>query len=166
MSEFFPRKFSPDLDKKLRSVLSEKAHVSAAVIFRGQGESAQLLSCRRTEPEHLKGGWEFAGGGVDSHEDETPLEAVHREILEELTVEIEVLHYLPGPNEDGTWNLTESKVLHAHISVIKANQEIELQPQHDAFEWLGLDEAETAVKWLEPDIPILRAAITWIKANS
>jgi hypothetical protein len=56
--------------------------------------------------------------------------------------------------------------LHAHISVIKPNQEIQLEPQHDTYEWLDLDNAETAVKWLEPDIPILRAAIEWIKANS
>ena len=146
--------------------MSDKAHVSAAVIFRGNGDSAQILSCRRTEPEHLKGGWEFAGGGVDAHENETPLQAVLREIREELTVEIEVLHYLSGPNDDGTWDLTETKVLHAHISTIKPNQEIELKPQHDAYEWLGLDEAETAVSWLEPDIPILRAAIEWIKVNT
>jgi len=163
--EIFPRVESLGLYKNGKS-LSDKAHVSAAVIFRGSGSNAQILSCRRTEPEHLKGGWEFAGGGVDSHDDETPLEAVHREIQEELTVEIDVLHYLAGPNPDGTWILTETKVLHAHISVIKPNQEIKLEPQHDAYEWLDLDNAETAVKWLEPDIPILRASIEWIKANS
>ncbi len=146
--------------------MSEKTHVSAAVIFRGSGASAQILSCRRTEPEHLKGGWEFAGGGVDAHEGENALAAVHREILEELTVEIDVLHYLAGPNADGTWDLTETKVLHAHISTIKNNQQIELKPQHDAFEWLNLENAESAVKWLDPDIPILRAAIEWIKANT
>ena len=146
--------------------MSEKAHVSAAVIFRGSGDAAQMLSCRRTEPEHLKGGWEFAGGGVDAHEGETALQAVHREIREELTVDIEVLHYLAGPNPDGTWDLSDTKVLHAHISTIKDEQEIKLEPQHDAYEWLDLENAETAVKWLEPDIPILRAAIEWIKANT
>ncbi|MEY3696593.1 MAG: hypothetical protein RJA41_243 [Actinomycetota bacterium] len=146
--------------------MSEKAHVSAAVIFRGSGASAQILSCRRTEPEHLKGGWEFAGGGVDAHKGEDALAAVKREIFEELTVEIDVLHYLTGPNLDGTWDLSDTKVLHAHISTIRNNQEIDLKPQHDAYEWLELDSAETAVNWLEPDIPILRAAIEWIKANT
>lgn len=144
--------------------MTEIFQVSAAVIFRGSGDSAQILSCRRTEPEHLRGGWEFAGGGVD--EGETPLDAVVREIREELTVEIDVLHYLQGPNPDGTWILTENKVLHAHISVLKPEQEIILEPQHDAYEWLDLEDAETAVAWLPPDIPILRSAIAWIRANS
>lgn len=144
--------------------MSEKVHVSAAVIYRSDGETAQVLSCRRTEPEHLKGGWEFAGGGVD--EGETPLQAVIREIKEELTVGIEVLHYLAGPNADGTWDLTDTKVLHAHIAILQPNQEIQLKPQHDAYEWLDIGTAETAVAWLEPDIPILRAAIAWIVENS
>lgn len=144
--------------------MTELFQVSAAVIFRETGDSAQILSCRRTEPEHLRGGWEFAGGGVD--EGETPLEAVVREIREELTVEIDVLHYLEGPNSDGTWELTDTKVLHAHISVLRPNQEIILKPQHDAYEWLDLDVADTAVAWLAPDIPILRSAIAWIKANT
>ncbi|MEN9693143.1 MAG: hypothetical protein RLZZ330_787 [Actinomycetota bacterium] len=144
-----------------KDMTESKMHVSAAVIFRGSGSAAQILSCRRTEPEHLKGGWEFAGGGVD--EGETPLAAVHREIREELTVEIDVLHHLVGPNTDETWDLTDTKVLHAFISTIRPNNEIKLEPQHDAFEWLNLDTAESDVKWLEPDIPILRAAIEWIK---
>lgn len=147
-----------------KGMAESKMHVSAAVIFRGSGASAQVLSCRRTEPEHLKGGWEFAGGGVD--DGETPLEAVIREIREELTVDIEVIQHLIGPNTDKTWDLTDTKVLHAFISIIKPNQEINLEPQHDAFEWLDLDGAESAVKWLEPDIPILRAAIDWIKNHT
>lgn len=141
-----------------------KMHVSAAVIFRGSGSSAQILSCRRTEPPHLKGGWEFAGGGVD--DGETPIEAVKREIREELTVEIDILHHLAGPNSDETWDLTDTKVLHAFISTISPNQEIKLEEQHDAFDWFDLDKAETSVKWLEPDIPILRVAIEWIRNHT
>jgi 8-oxo-dGTP diphosphatase len=57
-----------------------------------------LLAGRRTEPPHLAGGWELPGGKVDPGE--TPLQALHREIAEELGVEVEVGRELPGPDPE------------------------------------------------------------------
>ncbi|MEN9922966.1 MAG: hypothetical protein RIS09_480, partial [Actinomycetota bacterium] len=68
--------------------------VSAAILIRGSASEVNILSARRTEPPHLAGRWELPGGQVDPGE--TIVEALHREIQEELNVDIEILHYLQG----------------------------------------------------------------------
>ena len=55
----------------------------------------RLLAARRTEPSSLAGGWELPGGKVD--DGEMPLAALHRELLEELGVEVRVGPHVPGP---------------------------------------------------------------------
>jgi mutator protein MutT len=60
--------------------------VVAAIIRRGQ----EILISRRPQGVHLAGLWEFPGGKVETGES---LEsALEREIIEELGVEIDVLH--------------------------------------------------------------------------
>ena len=73
----------------LRPVMTEKnpiPHylVAAAVIHKGQ----QVLIARRPSRGLLGGMWEFPGGKVE--QDETLIEALHREIQEELGIEIEI----------------------------------------------------------------------------
>jgi 8-oxo-dGTP diphosphatase len=58
--------------------------VVAAVIER----DGHFLITRRLEGTHLAGMWEFPGGKVDSGE--THVEALRREILEELDADVEV----------------------------------------------------------------------------
>lgn len=137
-------------------------HVSAAILIQGVGPNTKILSARRTEPEHLAGRWELPGGQVDPGED--AVQALHREIREELNVDIEILHHVVGPHEDGTWPLTSDKILHARICRIVNNQEPFLNEQHDAYVWL-LPAEIGSVDWLEPDIPILEAALEWIAKN-
>ena len=60
-----------------------------------------LLAARRTEPPALAGGWELPGGKVDPGEDEVV--AVHREVAEELGVEVALGDRLEGPLERGRW---------------------------------------------------------------
>lgn len=136
--------------------------VSAAILIRGSASEVNILSARRTEPPHLAGRWELPGGQVDPGE--TIVEALHREIQEELNVDIEILHYLKGPLADDGWPLTSDKILHAHICRIRGGVEPVLNEQHDAYVWLTLSNI-TDVDWLEPDIPILENAIEWITHN-
>lgn len=137
-------------------------HVSAAILIQGFGPEVKILSARRTEPPHLAGRWELPGGQVDPGEN--AIEALHREIREELNVDIEILHHLKGPLPEGTWPLTTDKILHARICRIVGEVEPILNEQHDAYVWL-LPQAIGSVDWLEPDIPILKDALLWISEN-
>jgi 8-oxo-dGTP diphosphatase len=64
-------------------VTKKRIHVAVAVIFRQQ----QLLIALRKPDQHLGGLWEFPGGKVE--QDETVLNALVREIDEELGIHIE-----------------------------------------------------------------------------
>lgn len=143
-------------------VSNSPMHVSAAVLIQGFGHLTKILSARRTEPPHLAGRWELPGGQIDPGEN--PISALHREIREELNVEIEILHHLPGPLPEFAWPLTDNKILHAHICRIEGEQEPLLNEQHDAYVWL-LPSEIYSVDWLEPDVPILESALNWIAKN-
>ncbi len=63
--------------------------VAAAVIFNDAG---QVLIAQRSEPEHLKGLWEFPGGKIE--DGETAEFALRREIDEELAMTIQTLKFI------------------------------------------------------------------------
>jgi len=54
-----------------------------------EDEGGRFLACLRPQGKHLGGLWEFPGGKVDPGE--TPEAALVRELMEELSVEIEVV---------------------------------------------------------------------------
>jgi 8-oxo-dGTP diphosphatase len=112
-----------------------------------------LLAARRTEPSALAGGWEFPGGKVDEGEGE--LEALHRELLEELGVRVQLGDLLEGPL-DGGWPLGKDFVIRVWWARIVDGEPQPLE-DHDELCWLDRD-ALYAVPWLPADLPIVRAA--------
>jgi 8-oxo-dGTP diphosphatase len=113
-----------------------------------------LLAARRTEPPRLAGGWELPGGKVEPGEE--PLAALHRELAEELGVEVEVGAEVTAPHGQG-WALPPSYVMRVWlVRVIKGEPApIEDHDQIrvlDAGQWLD-------VAWLPADVPIINALI-------
>ena len=137
--------------------------VSAVVLIRGEGADVEIFSARRTEPETLKGGWEFPGGKWDDGED--GLTALNREIDEELHIDLDVIHHVAGPLDNQAWPMGETYALHVWIARQSSEAPIRLEKQHDDSRWLTLDNAE-AVDWLPVDLPPLRAAVEWLRANA
>lgn len=124
----------------------------AAIIRRGPDGVLRLLSARRTEPPIAAGRWEFPGGKIEAGE--TPEQAVHREILEELGVRIRLLEHLDGP-EDGCWRLTERILFHLWLAET-VDDAIPLPLEdHDELRWLAADECFD-VPWIEADEPLVR----------
>lgn len=143
--------------------MSERQQVAAAAIVRGSGAAAEIFTARRTEPAHLAGGWEFPGGKVDP-EDETIEHALHRELREEIGVEVEVLTVLAGDLEDGSWSMGEEYALNVFVCQIVDDKEPALLEDHDAMAWVSIDNPES-VAWLAVDLPPLYAAVEWVRSH-
>lgn len=95
----------------------------------------------------FKGGWEFPGGKIE--ENETPEEALKREILEELNVHINVDKYIYTVEYDyPKFHLS----MRCYICSL-LDENIELI-EHSAAKWLAINELET-VDWLPADIEII-----------
>ncbi len=115
--------------------------VVAAIIKKNN----QVLSTQRGYGE-FQGLWEFPGGKIEPGENHQ--EALKREILEELLVDIEVQNHLYTLEYDYPhFHLT----MHCYWCTLE--QKIELT-EHLSSRWLDKDELYE-VEWLEADISII-----------
>ncbi|MHB8187963.1 MAG: (deoxy)nucleoside triphosphate pyrophosphohydrolase [Dermatophilaceae bacterium] len=133
------------------SVTSRRLVVGAAIVD-DLDRPTTLLSARRTEPPGLAGGWELPGGKVEAGEE--PLDALRREIREELGVDIEVGALVEGPLA-GAWPLGDRYVMQVWLARVTAGEPRPLE-DHDRLCLLTRSELY-AVAWLPADLPIVRA---------
>ncbi|MFN2538531.1 MAG: (deoxy)nucleoside triphosphate pyrophosphohydrolase [Mycobacteriales bacterium] len=108
-------------------------------------KDGRVLASRRTGPPHLAGYWEFPGGKVE--EGESDLEALRRELAEELGVTAVV-----GERLGGDLLIGETAVLRVYVCT-----DVVGEPQlvdHDQHRWLAADELD-AVRWIPVDAPLV-----------
>jgi 8-oxo-dGTP diphosphatase len=121
--------------------------VVAAVIER----DGRFLAARRTEPEALKGLWEFPGGKAEPGEDDVA--ALIRECREELGVEIAVGDPV-GPeylSPNGRY------LVHTYRAELLSGEPAPIE-SHDELRWLTPGTPEVReLPWLEGDYVILDA---------
>jgi len=118
--------------------------VGAAIV-----ENGRVLACARADPPEVAGRWEFPGGKVEPGE--TEVEALVRECVEELGVQVEV-----GVRVGGDVPLAHGRAI---LKVYLAKLVNGAEPQrleHAELRWLGADELYT-VDWLPADAPIVAA---------
>ena len=132
-----------------------RALVVAAAIVDDLDAPRALLAARRRTPVQLAGRWEFPGGKVDP--DETPIVALHREILEELGVRIRLGTELVGPAA-GVWDLSDRHVMRLWLAEIVSGSPQPLV-EHDELRWLAVGRWHD-VPWLDADRPILASLAT------
>ncbi|MTB73403.1 NUDIX domain-containing protein [Arsenicicoccus sp. MKL-02] len=133
--------------------MPEPIAVVGAALLDDLSRPRLLLAARRTEPSHLAGGWELPGGKVDPGE--TELEALHRELREELGVDVVVGEEVTGPRPDGRWVLSERYAIRVWTAQVSGGQ-VSLLEDHDELRWLAAGEL-TSVPWLPADLPIVEA---------
>ncbi|WP_149203294.1 (deoxy)nucleoside triphosphate pyrophosphohydrolase [Actinotalea subterranea] len=124
--------------------------VVAAALVDALDAPSSLLAARRRRPTNLAGRWEFPGGKVDPGE--TVVDALHREIREELGVRI-VLGREIEPPAGGSWPISARYRLRLWAATISDGVPEPLV-EHDELRWLAPQDW-LSVPWLDADVPIV-----------
>lgn len=108
-----------------------------------------VLIGRRAPHVGSAGKWEFPGGKVEPGED--PVEALAREIREELDVDIRVLSHLTTDDTDVGDRIIRLACYLAEL----AGPAPTSSTDHDALRWVTPAEFDELL-WAEPDLPAVR----------
>jgi 8-oxo-dGTP diphosphatase len=102
-------------------------HVVCGIIEREN----RILLAQRPAGKRLAGLWEFPGGKVEL--DETPVQALHRELAEELGCEVIITREGPAVPWVYEWG---SIVLHSFVCRLADNSSEPHAHEHQAIAWL------------------------------
>lgn len=133
--------------------VSEPQLVVGAIVVDDLMVPTRVLAARRSTPP--AGAWEFPGGKVERQE--SPREALRRELWEELGVEVTIGAELMA--EGGIWPISEKYVMRLYFAEV-AQGEPKQGDSHDALTWLRAGDLES-VEWLASDA----AAVGSLKAR-
>jgi 8-oxo-dGTP diphosphatase len=127
--------------------------VNQIVVAGAIAAESKVLIAQRTRPPELAGRWELPGGKVAAGETEP--EALARELVEELGVEVQV-----GPRLGDDVALSATTMLRAYAATLVRG---EPQPHdHAALRWVSAAELEE-VDWVPADrgfLPALNTLLT------
>jgi 8-oxo-dGTP diphosphatase len=126
--------------------------VVAGAVVDDLDDPQHLLAARRATPASLAGRWEFPGGKVDAGE--SPEEALHRELREELGVRVGLGPELAGPDSGG-WRLSARYVMRLWLVEVVSGVPEPLV-EHDELRWLPSGQW-LDVPWLDADVRIVEA---------
>lgn len=129
-------------------MIKKTVDVVAAAIY---DDDNNIFCALRADDMSLPGYWEFPGGKIERNE--SPKEALEREIKEELTCTIVVEEHIHT-------HLHEYEAVNVNLSVFKAKiieGSIHLK-EHAKGKWLSITELET-LNWAPADIPAIKMLI-------
>ena len=106
-------------------------HVVCAVILKED----RVLLAQRPHGKRLAGCWEFPGGKIEAAE--TPEQALHREISEELGCTLQIIH--PGPAIPWSYPWGDI-VLQSFLCELTLDSPMPETQEHQAFKWLSKHE--------------------------
>ena len=117
--------------------------VAAAIIHEGK-----VLICRRSPEKDLGGFWEFPGGKIEGQE--TPENALSREIFEELRVKVSINFSLGKSVHNYDTKTIELEVFTCALESMLPTKSTD----HDSLEWASITELDA--KQIAPaDVPFI-----------
>ena len=124
-------------------------HVACVIL---EDPDGRIFVARRPPGKALAGGWEFPGGKIEAGE--TAEQALEREILEELEINIAVGEALPASSYDYDFGTVVLYPFRASIlsGVINLTE-------HPEGRWVTREELPK-LTWVPADIPIMHHLIT------
>jgi|SRR5699024_2104301 len=123
-------------------------HVVAAII---KNEKNEVLCALRGPNMTLRDYWEFPGGKIEK--DETKEQALIREIEEELSCQIKVLHLV----EDTTYEY-EKVIVRLETFMSEIISGIPLASEHAELRWVKVEDLHS-LEWAPADIPAVNKLI-------
>lgn len=109
----------------------------------------QILATQRAEDKQLGLLWEFPGGKIDTGE--SAEEALRREIMEELGIELEALTRLPAVTHVYDFGTIQ---LIPFLSKVDKRPQLDELNAHAAAQWIALDDCDQ-LQWAPADLPII-----------
>jgi 8-oxo-dGTP diphosphatase len=141
---------------------TELINVVGGAVLDSLAEPARLLVARRTAPPQFAGMWEFPGGKVEAGE--APEAALHRELREELGIDVVLGAELEAPEGSG-WLLNERASMRVWFAEIADGDPWPLE-DHDELRWVSIQDRDEALRlpWIPADLPIVRSLLTALGA--
>ena len=119
-------------------------HVTCGIIESG----GRVLAAQRARWMRIPLKWEFPGGKIEPGE--SPEDCLIREVMEELGMEVTIVHSLPITTHDyPSLRVTLHPFICRHVAGTPTNHE------HEAIVWLQPDRMMT-LDWAEADIPVVQ----------
>ena len=113
--------------------------------------SQQILACKRASDQVMSGHWEFPGGKVEA--DETPIDALKRELNEELGLVVEVGNMIETVVHDYGSMIVEISFFTCQIGGQKLTPTV-----HDECRWVTESESNS-LNWLPADIEFVQRLV-------
>ncbi|PTI71469.1 (deoxy)nucleoside triphosphate pyrophosphohydrolase [Mammaliicoccus vitulinus] len=127
--------------------MKKKIEVVGAVIF----SDNKVLCAQRNENMSLPLMWEFPGGKVE--QDESEVDALKREINEEMLCDLEV-----GDKITSTAYEYDFGIVNLHTYKCKLKEKMPTLTEHKSIKWLNIHELES-LEWAPADIPAVKIIV-------
>ncbi|QJF26199.1 (deoxy)nucleoside triphosphate pyrophosphohydrolase [Mammaliicoccus vitulinus] len=127
--------------------MKKQIEVVGAVIF----SDNKVLCAQRNENMSLPLMWEFPGGKVE--QDESQVDALKREINEEMLCDLEV-----GDKITSTAYEYDFGIVNLHTYKCKLKEKMPTLTEHKSIKWLNIHELES-LEWAPADIPAVKIIV-------